>query len=173
MTEYQRQWAEKNKERLREYRQEYYKKNKERCDGHKAKWLANNPDKRKAILEKNAIKKKANLESSPEAFFGKVLRRIEDKHKRCHKAAKEKYQQFDLTVEYLVQLWENQEGKCALSNKKMEHKFNSLFTVSVDRIDSSVGYLQGNIQLVCQAINYAKNCYSNEQFLHFWNSNKE
>jgi hypothetical protein len=111
--------------------------------------------------------------ATPRAFLQQVLDRIKHRYKTCHKAAKRKYKNCDLTIDHLMDLWQKQDGKCALTGKKMEHKFNSLFTVSVDRIDSSRGYLQGNVQLLCQAINYAKNCFTNEQFLHFWKSNKE
>ena len=55
----------------------------------------------------------------------------------------------------------------------MTHRFHNLFAVSVDRIESGRGYVQGNIQLVCQAINYAKNKFTNEQFLTFWNNQEE
>lgn len=67
-----------------------------------------------------------------------------------------------------MSLWHIQEGRCTLTKKKMTHKFNCLFSVSVDRIDSEKGYIQGNVQLLCQGINYAKNKYSNQEFLTFW-----
>jgi hypothetical protein len=35
-------------------------------------------------------------------------------------------------------------------------------TVSVDRIDSSKGYVPGNVQLVCKWVNLAKQDYSND-----------
>jgi len=47
----------------------------------------------------------------------------------------------------------------------LDHVFNSLKTVSVDRIDSSKGYVPGNVQLVCKWVNLAKQDYSNEDML--------
>ena len=78
-------------------------------------------------------------------------------------SCKNKYELCDLTLNYLLDLWKQQKGKCALTKKTMTHKPNNLFAVSVDRIDSNVGYIQGNIQLVCQSVNYAKNNFTNEE----------
>ena len=69
-----------------------------------------------------------------------------------------------------MEIWERQGGRCAISGKKMEHVFGSPYTVSVDRIDSNIGYKKGNLQLVCQSVNYAKNSFTNEEFLYFWNN---
>ncbi len=74
-----------------------------------------------------------------------------------------------ITLPYLLKLWEDQGGRCKITGKKMEHKA-SLFAVSIDRIESDHGYVPGNVQLVCMAINLAKNRYSNADIIHFWNS---
>lgn len=62
----------------------------------------------------------------------------------------------EVEVDFLEFLWEQQNGKCALTGVEMTYKFGSLFAASPDRIDSSVGYVIGNIQLVCKAVNIAK-----------------
>lgn len=64
-------------------------------------------------------------------------------------------------------LWDQQQGRCAITGKKLEHRFGTPYTGSIDRIDSSIGYFEGNVQIVCQSINFAKNNYTNEQFLYF------
>lgn len=171
--EYYREYREKNKLKIRQYNKKYREENKEKCDLWKNNWLKKNPKKRKEVIEKYNNSKKISIEASIDCFLNKVLGRIKRKDKTCHKAARVKYQVCDLTLEYLMQMWMQQNGKCALTNKKMTHKFNSLFAVSVDRIDSSIGYMQGNIQLVCQSVNYAKNKFTNEQFIHFWNSKED
>jgi hypothetical protein len=67
-----------------------------------------------------------------------------------------------LTGSYMLNLWNTQNGLCALSNLPMLHKFGSLETASIDRIDSSIGYELSNIQLVCKWANFAKNKYKDE-----------
>jgi len=77
---------------------------------------------------------------------------------------------------YLKQLWEKQGGKCALTGIDIKLPTNSdgfdksvppYRRASVDRIDSSLGYVEGNIQFVSQFANFAKNKYSNEIFKEF------
>ena len=68
----------------------------------------------------------------------------------------------EIEVEYLEALWETQGGRCALTGVQMTTKFGSLFAASPDRIDSSRGYVKGNVQLVSKAANLAKGSASDE-----------
>jgi len=43
--------------------------------------------------------------------------------------------------------------------------FTNKNKLSIDRIDSSKGYVEGNIQLVCRAVNYAKHALSQQEFI--------
>jgi hypothetical protein len=61
-----------------------------------------------------------------------------------------------LTLEYLEELWKEQEGLCALSGIKMTFELKRGRThtnLSIDKIDRNKGYIIGNIQLVCMACN--------------------
>lgn len=163
-----------------EYLKGYYKKNKERIAAYKADWAKSNPDKVKANQkryreehrEELQIRQKANREKndqgSPLRYLKRRLDRIKKKENNCAESAKAKFQHCDLTLDYLMKMWDSQKGQCALTKKTMAHQFHCLFSVSIDRIDSSKGYVKGNVQLVCQAVNYAKNKFSNEEFLNFW-----
>lgn len=60
---------------------------------------------------------------------------------------------------YEKELWNKQNGLCAISNIPMTYTFNSgriPTNVSVDRIDSNKSYTKNNIQLVCMAVNQMK-----------------
>jgi hypothetical protein len=59
-------------------------------------------------------------------------------------------------VEYLTDLYEQQDGKCAMSNLQMTHDRYDENAVSVDRINSTVGYFKENIQLTCWWVNRMK-----------------
>lgn len=73
---------------------------------------------------------------------------------------------WDLTPEYVIQLYKEQEGCCALTGWPIEWAEKGLTaTVSIDRIDSSEGYLKGNIQLLHKDVNMAKQQYSQEYFI--------
>jgi len=72
----------------------------------------------------------------------------------------------NLTVDYILDLWEKQKGICVLSGKKMNWKKGSPMLLSIDRIDSKNGnYVEGEIQLVCCIFNIMKGDSSNEDFI--------
>lgn len=64
-----------------------------------------------------------------------------------------------LSLDYMMELYEKQEGKCALSGREMTYITGNgrvPTNISIDRIDSSVGYEEGNVQLVCIQANKMK-----------------
>jgi hypothetical protein len=81
---------------------------------------------------------------------------------------------FNLNVEYLKSLWDKQNGICPYTKYQMvlpphakAREFIPL-TASLDRIDSGKGYIKGNVEFVCLAVNYAKNEFSRQQMLDFF-----
>lgn len=60
-----------------------------------------------------------------------------------------------------------QDARCAITGLEMTHKFGELDAASIDRVDSTKGYVPENVQLVCKAINLGKNTSSNEAMLTF------
>lgn len=77
-----------------------------------------------------------------------------------------------ITYEYLRTLWDKQNGKCSISkNSMLVNNWNknnkSQYSASIDRIDNSIGYIEGNIRLVCQIINLGMNEFTDEDFLTF------
>lgn len=78
-----------------------------------------------------------------------------------------------ITPEYLYNIYEKQNMKCNLSglNIKLSTKRKgakpdfSIITASLDRIDSSNGYIKGNLQWVHKEINIMKNNHKQEHFI--------
>ena len=77
---------------------------------------------------------------------------------------------FNLTLEYLKELYEEQEGLCAVTNKPFcftahptKHVANK-DSVSLDRIDPDLGYIKGNVRFVTFQVNCAKGFYTDEEF---------
>jgi hypothetical protein len=56
---------------------------------------------------------------------------------------------FDLDVEYLQQLYQEQKGLCYISKIQMSLKVHSDFNISIERIDETDGYVKGNIKFIC------------------------
>jgi hypothetical protein len=82
----------------------------------------------------------------------------------ARKSAAKRGQVFALTVADIVECWSNQWGVCAYSGRQMTLEAGHLHTVSIERIDSSIGYTAANTILVCQAINRMKSDFSLEDF---------
>lgn len=83
---------------------------------------------------------------------------------------------FNLTPEYLKEIWDKQEGICPYTGIKMQIRDfthpSCPHNASLDRIDSSKGYEVGNVEFVCISVNYAKNSFSKEEIIEFFNKIK-
>lgn len=81
--------------------------------------------------------------------------------------------EFDLDEEYLDNLWRKQQGLCALSGVPLSlrsHRSDEELTpysASLDRIDSTKGYIKGNVQFLAYSLNLAKQSFSNEELKQF------
>lgn len=79
--------------------------------------------------------------------------------------------EFNITIEQISDLLEYQNKKCALSGLDLQfskiRKDKKTQTCSLDRIDSNVGYIEGNIQWVHKRINIMKNKLSDKDFIYF------
>lgn len=81
-------------------------------------------------------------------------------YRTCERRANSKKFDFNLSRDILLSIYEKQNKRCAITNLPIEFKaeyrkpfFNQ---ASIDRIDSSVGYVKENIQLVIKDINFMK-----------------
>ena len=72
-----------------------------------------------------------------------------------------------VTLEDLKYQFELQDGICPYSGWELTNEGPKHKRMSLDRIDSSKGYILGNIQWVCVMANYAKNDFTNENLLEF------
>lgn len=74
-----------------------------------------------------------------------------------------------IDLQYLKNLWDAQNGKCAISGLIMDHTRNprkhNLYNASLDRIDSAKGYIIGNVQWLCWMVNRMKGENTTEQLI--------
>lgn len=88
-----------------------------------------------------------------------------------------KRQIVDINSEYLKELWNQQKGICPYTGinlipqllSKSVNKDNPFIYASLDRIDSSKGYIKGNVEFVSIGINLLKNKFSKEVTINFIN----
>lgn len=96
--------------------------------------------------------------------------------KIIRKNSKQKKMTYDIDCEYLKQIWEQQNGLCPITNKKIElrtHDYESKskpYSASLDRIDNSKGYIKGNVRFVSLIFNYARNIFSDDDVISFCRS---
>jgi len=155
-----KKWKLKNLERVKEY-----EKNRKRDPEYNAKRrerYRSDPLFRKQASAKKKInyqKIKELSKNNPRLALSRLLTKIKSR-------AKIKKQDFDLTIDYIMTLWERQKGKCKLSGLPMTSGIGSgKMKVSIDRINSNKGYTKRNSQLVRTDVNIAKNDLAQKEFI--------
>ena len=117
---------------------------------------------------KHANKIKAKVSIYRKTYVPKFNKEIDSRLRSLRTKAKQRVnKEFNIQESDLLDAWGKQKGLCAYSKLPLTAKANQFNTVSLDRIDSSKGYIVGNIQLVCSAINKMKQEYTEEVFLLF------
>ena len=86
--------------------------------------------------------------------------------------ANKKKLEYNLTFDFVQKLLKDSGYKCAITGLEMNLKSDSRkranpFKCSLDRIDSSKGYTEDNVQFVCWAVNQMKAERTKEE-LKFW-----
>ena len=79
--------------------------------------------------------------------------------------AKKRFKEFNLTLEDLRDVWIAQNGICPYTGLKLQLPTwkkcdNIWYRASLDRIDSSKGYVVGNVQFISTPINFMKSTMS-------------
>lgn len=85
---------------------------------------------------------------------------------------KRRFKDTNIDLKYLKNLWDSQSGKCSYTGVQLflptdRNKVNYFCRASLDRIDSSKGYIVGNVQYVALPINYLKNTMSDIEVKRF------
>lgn len=107
---------------------------------------------------------KARLESYRNDPNKKLYQLFQGAKSRAKRDGKE----FDLTLEFIKQLWADQRGCCLLSGREFKWGSgpdrNHRDAPTLDRIDSERGYTQDNVRMITYHLNIAINKYGLEAF---------
>ena len=76
---------------------------------------------------------------------------------------------FDIDFEYMMSMWKENEGKCAVTRIPLELGKSDLgkvhpYAPSFDKIKPELGYTKGNVRIVCYQLNIALSEFGLEQF---------
>lgn len=140
-------------EEKREYNKQYYSNNREYCLEYNRQYKLNNSEKVKESNRKSSIKRRNDPEKFIKIMHEGIINRTRKKGFDESKT---------ITIRQLTNLVISSNGKCAKTNLALTVERKSPFLASPDRIDSSKGYVKGNIQLVCHFYNILKRNYTDE-----------
>ena len=74
----------------------------------------------------------------------------------------------NITWQFLDKLWENQNGKCAITGYDMTYQSGNgkvVTNVSIDRIDGKGIYTEDNVRLTCVSANIARGILGEKEFI--------
>ncbi len=100
--------------------------------------------------------------NNPEIFIRSLVTSVKS---RCKIAKRE----CTITKQSICELFNSQQGLCAITKLPLTLKPHQPSTLSIDRIDSNGGYTNNNVQLVCTSINIAKSNFTMSQFTEWLN----
>lgn len=114
------------------------------------------------------------LNGSLKDFFETIIKDAKYRNNAYNKKNIDNKREFNITSEYLLNIWEKQKGKCYYSGRNLQYnkikedlpddKRIHPERVSIDRIDSKKGYIEGNVVLCCWTANNIKQDLSIEEF---------
>jgi len=74
-----------------------------------------------------------------------------------------------ITIDYLMDLWETQEGLCSVSGLPFSFRkskwFTNPYSPSIDRILPKYGYVENNVRFTLTAVNVSLNIWGLEELL--------
>jgi uncharacterized protein (DUF433 family) len=131
-------------------------------------------DRLKKYIEQNTEVIKQYCDNRKDEFtpFRYHLRNAKRRSQGTSRSAKK---DFNLSLEDIRDIWNNQNGKCAVTSLPLvcktfdDGKNKNPYQASLDRINNNKGYSKDNVRFVCLIVNYARNNFSDEQVIEFFN----
>jgi len=116
------------------------------------------------------IARRKAASATPQTYLTRLFGQL--KHARTKK---EKVKVgWDIELEDVLELWDKQEGRCALTGLFMTYHKDGAgkkdLNASIDRINPEIEYLVTNIQLVCSRANMLKHTLREDE-LYWWAKN--
>ena len=100
---------------------------------------------------------------SPEYFIRHLYSQL-----KYSRGKKNPEMEWHIEPEDLLSLYQEQNGRCALSNVLMTYAKDGTgkkeFNISIDRVNPHKGYIASNMQLVCHRVNIMKHTLMEEDF---------
>lgn len=171
-TDKKTRWAartEAERQHVKERQARWYQKHKERISretkaaraGNYDQWL----DKQAKIRLKKAKDRERMLAYRAVLEMPKDKRYLRDRWRVWKTMARKKGREFQITFDDVWSLWSNGPKTCAYTGRPLVLESNSPETVSLDRIDSNLGYTLKNVALCSVIANKMKLDMSVDEFI--------
>lgn len=142
-------------------------------------------EKVRMLLDRNNVNREIGKGSGTKKAWNKGIRQPRNCNKggtkdihnalfnRWKANAKSRNYPFEISIEKLQVILEEQKFKCAYTNMNMlcpktynekREMTSSPYLISLDRIDNDLGYVEGNVHFVCVWANKARGSYAHETF---------
>ena len=104
-------------------------------------------------------------------FLNQLLKQTRHRHNSSSLKQKKHVDENDLTIGFLLELWENQNGRCALTGIPMTTVRGNGWQIptnaSIDQIVHRQGYTQNNVRLICWQANMMRGQLTDEELIIF------
>lgn len=106
-----------------------------------------------SICKKCKNKRRYKNRNTFNGYLSKLLSHAKQHSKNMGKKGRTCAAEFNITLEYLKELYKSQKGRCYYSNMKMSLKTCSNWQLSLERLDNNKGYVIGNVVFICLELN--------------------
>jgi len=100
------------------------------------------------------------MDGSHEAYLRNLISKLKHSRQKTH--------EWSLSPKDLFELWDEQNGRCAVSGVTLTHHLDGSgtkeFNASIDRINNDEGYSKVNVRLVAYRINIMRHTLSTDMF---------
>jgi hypothetical protein len=142
----------------KQYMKDYWAKNKEALSVKRKAKYAEDPLHNEKTRQRNSatqVRYRGIQETSPKINLARMASQAKGREGG------------NITTSFLMNMWIEQGGKCALTGYEMNWGGGVVdsMNVSIDRIDQRQGYFQDNVRLVCWCVNSFRQKMSDQQLL--------
>jgi len=128
--------------------------------------------------QRNWICHRCGHQATIRVWVTRTIKNLRSRHSRYGKQGPtfrraEHLAEFDIDTDYVLEIYKQQDGLCAMTGMKMVHESHNIRSLSIDRIDNASRHVRGNIQLVCVWANLARGRCPVEEFLKVLNEFKQ
>ncbi len=159
---------------------ERYQKNKETILANAKKWREANLERAKATAKRSYLKNGTQAQSKWRKNNPERVKEFKNNYKQknplrnwiCNKITswrKKEGPVSNLTTNYLIELFESQQGRCYYTNEELEISGGKVRanTASLDRLDPDKGYVEGNVAWCSFFSNTMKGGLTEQEFYDF------